>query len=413
MTNNTEWQTQYLSLCLSSVPPTVFLPLHPFPPPLFALHLSAIRQIVAGLICIVSPTIPIGAPHSCLLKDSGATAPSHSPMPWIKLTLGQHQHIMNYGHLPPQTHCSLCSNVKNMEGTGELSLLTAYSLSYLNALCACEKWTVGLHWDVSLWVVIGSGYLCCILTFTQVALPCTDETREVRLTTLLYIRSGVGNKGVDPDSDPTRAAAHIWLPPNIQSAWNTWSKVKQTVKSQAAPLRHLKPVWTQVSGVFIIMMQSPVREIKNDLISEDESVQHRYNQFLLFSIFQKAHTQWSGQTNGPLPLQKTKGFLWTRLITTALRSFTPSPDPIDTLHVDQVAPIHWIMKQVIKVTDVQPSILTGLLFNVAIRLLCPNLAHQMASFMVDRHGAVYWVKIEQHFTSSTFGFKRLMWHWPH
>lgn len=95
--------------------------------------LSAIRQIVAGLICIMSPAIPIGTPHSCLLKDSGATAPSHSPIPWIKLTLGQHQHIMNYGHLPPQTHCSFCSNVKNREGIGELGLLTAYSL--LSSLC--------------------------------------------------------------------------------------------------------------------------------------------------------------------------------------------------------------------------------------------------------------------------------------
>ena len=115
------------------------------PPRLSTLYLSAIRQIVAGLICIVSPTIPIGAPHSCLLKDSGATAPSLSPIPWIKLTLGQHQHIMNYGHLPLQTHCSLCSNVKNIEGTGELSLLTAYSLSYLLCVGACEKWTVGPH----------------------------------------------------------------------------------------------------------------------------------------------------------------------------------------------------------------------------------------------------------------------------
>lgn len=138
---------QYPPLCLfpnvilnpSSVLPTVLVPFHlSSPPPFFALYLSAIRQIVAGLICIMSPTIPIGAPHSCLLKDSGATAPSHSPIPWIKLTLGQHQHIMNYGHLPLQTHCSLCSNVKNIEGTGELGLLTAYSLSYL--LCGVCLW---------------------------------------------------------------------------------------------------------------------------------------------------------------------------------------------------------------------------------------------------------------------------------
>lgn len=118
----------------SSVLSAVFLPLHlsslpPSLPP--ALYLSAIRQIVASLICIVSPAIPTGAPRSCSLKDSGATAPSHWPIPWINLTLGQHQHIMNYGHLPPQTHCSLCSNVGNIEGPGPLGLLTAYSLSYL------------------------------------------------------------------------------------------------------------------------------------------------------------------------------------------------------------------------------------------------------------------------------------------
>lgn len=130
--------------------------------------MSAIRQIVAGLICIMSPTIPIGAPHSCLLKDSGATAPSHSPIPWIKLTLGQHQHIMNYGHLPPQTHCSLCSNVKNIEGTGELGLLTAYSLSYL--LCGVRLWKVDGRTALGCRGVdhpIGLCYLSCILTFTQ------------------------------------------------------------------------------------------------------------------------------------------------------------------------------------------------------------------------------------------------------
>lgn len=62
------------------------------------------------------------------------------------------------------------------------------------------------------------------------------------------------------------------------------------------------------------------------------------------------------------------------------------------------------MKQVIKVTDVPPSILPGRLFNAAIRLLCPNLAHQMASFMVNWQYAVYWAEIEDHFTSSAFGF---------
>lgn len=118
----------YLCAFLNRGAQPLICPAH-CPPP--ALYLSAIRQIVAGLICIMSANVPIGAPHSCLLKDSGATAPSHSPIPWIKLTLGQHQHIMNYGHLPLQTHCSLCSSVKNIEGTGELSPLTAYSLSYL------------------------------------------------------------------------------------------------------------------------------------------------------------------------------------------------------------------------------------------------------------------------------------------
>lgn len=60
------------------------------------------------------------------------------------------------------------------------------------------------------------------------------------------------------------------------------------------------------------------------------------------------------------------------------------------------------MKQVIKVTDVRPFILSGLLFNTAIRFLCPNLAHQMASFTLNGLGAVYWGEIEGYFTSSTF-----------
>lgn len=117
-------------LCASS---SFFLP---FP----ALYMSAIRQIVTGLICIVSLTIPTGAPCSCLLKDSGATAPSYSPIPWIKLTLGQHQHIMNYGHLPPQTHCSFCSSVRNIERTAGPGVLTAYSLIF-SAVCVSGKWT--------------------------------------------------------------------------------------------------------------------------------------------------------------------------------------------------------------------------------------------------------------------------------
>lgn len=175
MTNNTEWQVQYLPLChfqmwystLHLSCTLSFFSLHLSFPPLSALYLSTIRQIVAGLICIMSPTVPIGAPHSCLLKDSGATAPSHSPIPWIKLTLGQHQHIMNYGHLPQQTHCSLCSNVRNIEGTGELGLLTAYSLSY--RLCGACLWKVDGRVALRCEGVdhpVGMGYLSCILTFT-------------------------------------------------------------------------------------------------------------------------------------------------------------------------------------------------------------------------------------------------------
>lgn len=57
---------------------------------------------------------------------------------------------------------------------------------------------------------------------------------------------------------------------------------------------------------------------KNDLISKDESDQHRYNQFLLFPIFQKAHTQSLSQTNVLLPLWKIKSFLWTGLATAPL-----------------------------------------------------------------------------------------------
>lgn len=106
----TQYSGHHLSFLLSS---SLFIPLPPSLPS--TLYLSAIRQIGASLICIVSSAVPTGAPRSCSLKDSGATAPSRSPIPWIKVTLGQHQHIMNYGHLPLQTHCSLCSNVGNIE----------------------------------------------------------------------------------------------------------------------------------------------------------------------------------------------------------------------------------------------------------------------------------------------------------
>lgn len=173
MTNAIEWQVQYLLCVLIKCNTQPFIcPAYVLPPssslclPLSALYLSAIRQIVAGLICITSSTVPIGAPHSCLLKDSGATAPSHSPIPWIKLTLGQHQHIMNYGHLPPQTHCSLWSNVRNIEGTGKLGPLTAYSLSYL--LCGVCLWKVDGRTTLRCKGVdhaIGLCYLSCILTF--------------------------------------------------------------------------------------------------------------------------------------------------------------------------------------------------------------------------------------------------------
>lgn len=122
-------------------------------PPFLALYVSAIRQIVIGLICIMSLTIPTGAPCSCLLKDSGATAPSYSPMPWIKLTLGQHQHIMNYGHLPLQTHCSFCSGERNIERAAGLGMLTAYSLIFL-VVYVCGKWTKGLHCCASVWILL-------------------------------------------------------------------------------------------------------------------------------------------------------------------------------------------------------------------------------------------------------------------
>lgn len=167
MTNNKDWSTfvfffrhntqpLHLSCWLSL---GLFIPLFSLP----ALYMSAIRQIVAGLICIMSLTIPTGAPRSCLLKDSGATVPSSSPIPWIKLTLGQHQHIMNYGHLPLQTHCSVCGGVTEYrERTGELCMLTAYSL-YLIAL---QRVSVKCLWcncsEMLKWKFSGKGefFLC-------------------------------------------------------------------------------------------------------------------------------------------------------------------------------------------------------------------------------------------------------------
>lgn len=230
------WTSSDTILRPSSVLPAVFPPTPSLPP---ALYLSAIRQIVAGLICIVSMAVPTGAPRSCSLKDSGASVPSHWPIPWIKLTLGQHQHIMNYGHLPLQTHCSLCSNVGNIERPGRLNLLTAYSLSYL------------------LWGALASesGWSACVEMLTAWPLPRiqsihTDEgvvlPRWGRLVTLVIFEESQGrvipgvlslallrrmkpppvtfffkqkctirfSKGAGPDSDPTG----IWLPRIIQPA---------------------------------------------------------------------------------------------------------------------------------------------------------------------------------------------------
>lgn len=67
-------------------------------------------------------------------------------MPWIKLTLGQHQHIMNYGHLPPQTHCSLCSNVRNMKGTGPTPPAdSSFSLSLLSPPWSVTLKSIGMR----------------------------------------------------------------------------------------------------------------------------------------------------------------------------------------------------------------------------------------------------------------------------
>lgn len=88
------------------------------------------------------------------------------------------------------------------------------------------------------------------------------------------------SKGADPDSDPTG----IWLPRIIQPA------IKQTVRS-------LRPT-THVSTIYLGFHHndaiSSEQDLKNDLISEDESEQHRHNPFLLFPIFKKAHTQGEG-----------------------------------------------------------------------------------------------------------------------
>lgn len=254
--------TFYLCAFLNRGTQPLICPAH-CPP--HALYLSAIRQIVAGLICIMSANVPIGAPHSCLLKDSGATAPSHSPIPWIKLTLGQHQHIMNYGHLPLQTHCSLCSSVKNIEGPGELSPLTAYSLSYLLwCVRACKKWTVGLHRDVRVWIILQAwvafpvswplpriqifqlewGLLVLywwktktkIKTFTRVIRPWSKLFFKISSDNICLISwfalNGTENTPPPPCftcdlmkkkeliqiHNPTRTPACIWLPPIIQSA---------------------------------------------------------------------------------------------------------------------------------------------------------------------------------------------------
>lgn len=126
----------------------------------------------------------------------------------------------------------------------------------------------------------------------------------------------------------------------------------------------------------------------------------------------KKHTHGVRETNALLPRpgkKKGKSRDWT-CTDPAVSASQPSLDPRSHWHLSCMTRwsfSHWIMKQVIKVTDVWPFILPGLLFNAAIRFLCPNLAHQMASFKVNWRCAVYWGEIEGHFTSSTFGFKHL------
>lgn len=85
-------------------------------------------------------------------------------------------------------------------------------------------------------------------------------------------------------------------------------------------------------------------------------------------------------------LLKMKRFCWTGVLAAShygLVLLNRPHIPLTPFMYDQLAPVHWIMKQVIKVSDARPSILPSLPFNAAIRLLCPNLAHQMASFTVN------------------------------
>lgn len=64
------------------------------------------------------------------------------------------------------------------------------------------------------------------------------------LATLLYMWSDV-EKEADPDSDPTRTPACIWLPPIIQSQ-NT--EKKQSLKYQIVVLLHLP---THVNTIYL------------------------------------------------------------------------------------------------------------------------------------------------------------------
>lgn len=137
--------------------------------------------------------------------------------------------------------------------------------------------------------------------------------------------------------------------------------------------------------------------------------------FFYFLSFKKsAHRGWARQMCPCCRWKNKREYIWTghtQLDSRTSHSSSAPQIPLTPFMYDQVAPVYWIMKQVIKVTDVRPSILPGPLYNAAIRLLCPNLAHQMASFMVNWHCAVYRAKIEEHFTSSTFRFTQLIWQW--
>lgn len=133
--------------------------------------------------------------------------------------------------------------------------------------------------------------------------------------------------------------------------------------------------------------------------------------FYSLSLKKSTHAGWGRQMHFCLDQEEKKGKSGDLTCTDpTVQPSQPSLDPRSHWHLSCMTRwsfSHWIMKQVIKVTDVWPFILPGLLFNAAIRFLCPNLAHQMASFTVNWRCAVYWGEIAGHFTSSTFGFKHL------